>query len=535
MFGRTFSRALVASLTLSIVMAGVVFADNAVSDGDGVTPITNQDMAFGSIDCSASTTKNALVAISRNGGAGTTNVFKDGSTVTISILSETNADATVPATNTITLPSNWGSLPNNSLSGSISVPVTIDSSVEGSGSGSVTFRATGVNASNATINRDDLMNISWSVTAGTCNTAPELTLPASMIVEGNTLGGANVSYSVTADDAEDGDLSASVDCSPASGSFFALGTTTVDCSVEDSGNLSDSGSFDVTVVDTTGPTVTAPADINLEGNTIGGATQASVLALLDTASAYDIVSGAVSASITDPTPLPDPFPLGTTTITYSALDGEGNSGSDTTGVTVVDTTDPIISGMPSNISTTTMNSAGKVVTWTSPSASDIVDSSVPVICSPASGSTFAIGTTTVTCTATDDSGNSANASFTVTVGLLSALWKEPINGPSVINVAKAGRVIPVKVEVFLNGAENVDTGTVTFRLYKSNSCTAGAQDSVEAFAAAGDANTGDLFRWDPTGGFYIYNLKTPATTGCYSGEVLLNGERAGYFFINLTK
>jgi hypothetical protein len=40
---------------------------------------------------------------------------------------------------------------------------------------------------------------------------------------------------------------------------------------------------------------------------------------------------------------------------------------------------------------------------------------VPVTCIPASGSTFAIGDTTVNCTATDAAGNSATGSFLVHV------------------------------------------------------------------------------------------------------------------------
>lgn len=40
---------------------------------------------------------------------------------------------------------------------------------------------------------------------------------------------------------------------------------------------------------------------------------------------------------------------------------------------------------------------------------------VPVTCTPSSGSTFAIGTTTVTCSALDEVGNSAGGSFSVTV------------------------------------------------------------------------------------------------------------------------
>ena len=49
------------------------------------------------------------------------------------------------------------------------------------------------------------------------------------------------------------------------------------------------------------------------------------------------------------------------------------------------------------------------------SATDLVDGSVPVGCSPRSGSVFPAGTTTVTCTATDAHGNSTTGSFTVTV------------------------------------------------------------------------------------------------------------------------
>jgi hypothetical protein len=45
----------------------------------------------------------------------------------------------------------------------------------------------------------------------------------------------------------------------------------------------------------------------------------------------------------------------------------------------------------------------------------VVDPDPVVACQPASGSSFAIGTTTVTCTATDDEGNVATGSFRVTI------------------------------------------------------------------------------------------------------------------------
>lgn len=57
---------------------------------------------------------------------------------------------------------------------------------------------------------------------------------------------------------------------------------------------------------------------------------------------------------------------------------------------------------------------GAVVEFTA-TATDDVDGIVPVDCTPASGSTFAIGDTTVVCTAEDNSGNKASESFTIHV------------------------------------------------------------------------------------------------------------------------
>ena len=63
--------------------------------------------------------------------------------------------------------------------------------------------------------------------------------------------------------------------------------------------------------------------------------------------------------------------------------------------------------------------AGTVVTYALPTATDNEDPSPDVRCTPASGSTFGVGQTRVTCTATDANGNVTTKTFTVTVrGLL---------------------------------------------------------------------------------------------------------------------
>jgi hypothetical protein len=83
-------------------------------------------------------------------------------------------------------------------------------------------------------------------------------------------------------------------------------------------------------------------------------------------------------------------------------------------VTVVDDTPPVIS-CPDNI--TQCNDPGRcdaVVTFTA-TATDNCDAAPSVTCSPASGSIFPKGTTTVTCIATDATGNTSECAFTVTV------------------------------------------------------------------------------------------------------------------------
>jgi hypothetical protein len=72
-----------------------------------------------------------------------------------------------------------------------------------------------------------------------------------IVVEANGPGGSVVSFAPTATDDVDGNVA--VVCAPASGSLFPLGTTTVTCGAHDAANNASSGSFTVTVRDTTPP------------------------------------------------------------------------------------------------------------------------------------------------------------------------------------------------------------------------------------------------------------------------------------------
>jgi hypothetical protein len=84
---------------------------------------------------------------------------------------------------------------------------------------------------------------------------PVLKLPANITIEATSAAGAKVTWSATATDAVSG--SVAVQCTPASGAQFAIGTTSVNCTAKDAANNIASGSFTVTVRDTTAPAVTS--------------------------------------------------------------------------------------------------------------------------------------------------------------------------------------------------------------------------------------------------------------------------------------
>jgi hypothetical protein len=156
--------------------------------------------------------------------------------------------------------------------------------------------------------------------------------------------------------------------------------------------------------DTTPPLLTLPSSITREATSPSGAL------VVYPASALDAVDGPVAVICVPASG--GTFPLGQTPVQCTASDTAGNSAQASFAVFVVDTTLPTLT-LPANITVTTSNAAGTVVNYTA-TASDAVTAVTPV-CAPASGSTFAVGATTVHCSVADAAGNRRSGSFTVTV------------------------------------------------------------------------------------------------------------------------
>ena len=192
-------------------------------------------------------------------------------------------------------------------------------------------------------------------------------------------------------------------CAPASGSSFAKGTTTVTCSVADASSNTASCTFTVTVNDTQPPTITCPANISTASNV-------PVVVTYTTPTPGDNCPGATAACLPASG---STFAVGTTTVTCTATDASSNTATCTSTVTVNDTQAPAIV-CPANITAIPGVGASCVnVSYGAPAVTDNCPGAT-VVCSPASGSCFPIGSTTVTCTATDASGNTATCSFAVT-------------------------------------------------------------------------------------------------------------------------
>lgn len=235
------------------------------------------------------------------------------------------------------------------------------------------------------------------------STPPSLTVPASITQEATGASGAMVTFAVTATDIVDG--ATATTCSPLSGTTFAIGSTTVTCTSTDAHGNVGTKSFAVNVVDTTPPQVTVPANISAEATAAGGN-------VVDYAtSATDIVDGTTTVVCSPASG--STFAITTTTVNCTSTDAHGNVGSASFTVAIVDTTPPALT-LPTNIVVEATAPAGNVVNFTA-LANDIVDGQTLTNCTPASGSTFAITATTVTCTSTDKHNNTATGTFLVTV------------------------------------------------------------------------------------------------------------------------
>jgi hypothetical protein len=173
----------------------------------------------------------------------------------------------------------------------------------------------------------------------------------------------------------------------------------------------------VSVKDVEKPSITAPESIT-QGNDPG--LGSAVVALGLPVAADNCGDVKISSVRSDGAPIDAPYPVGITTITWTATDAALNAASATQTVTVLDVEAPVFVAAPtfgpsasSDLRVNATSPEGAVVNFGVNVTDNVKVTSLS--CAPASGSMFPAGTTNVVCTAGDAAGNTSNKSFSVVV------------------------------------------------------------------------------------------------------------------------
>jgi hypothetical protein len=295
-----------------------------------------------------------------------------------------------------------------------------------------------------------------------------LSCPANVIVSNDAdQCGAVVNYTEPS-----GSGCGTVTCDHPSGSFFAVGNTMVTCT----STVGPTCTFKVTVNDTQNPSITAPANASYQCvSDVPAASPSQATATDNCGSPTVTVSESSNGGAGSPS---SPLII---TRTYTATDGAGNHASATQTITVIDNTQPNIT-CPANITVNAPPGTCSAAVNFTVTASD--NCSIPtVVTTKASGSVFALGTTTVVATATDAAGNSRSCSFTVTVKDVGA----PVittNGQTIALWPPNHKYQTVKVSDLVASASDLCDPTVSLNSVKIAKVTSDEPDN-----SGGDGNT----------------------------------------------
>jgi hypothetical protein len=259
-------------------------------------------------------------------------------------------------------------------------------------------------------------------------------------------------------------------CSPASGTYFQKGTNTVVCIATDTSSNTSTCQFTVTVIDTTSPTISCPADVVM--NTCAG--QSNVVSYTNPTYSDNCVEGQFPILVCNPLSGAT-FPHGTNTVTCIATDNSSNTTTCQFTVTVMDIQSPTIA-CSADKTTNITSGCSAAVRYDSPSASDNCISGLTTTCSPTNGATFAVGHNTVTCTAVDAENNSGACTFDVWVRRNTgpAFTTNPL--PNVVSTADpqyscSGRYVSYATPVATStcpGVVTVVCSNLTLRIAASN-------------------------------------------------------------------
>jgi hypothetical protein len=259
-----------------------------------------------------------------------------------------------------------------------------------------------------------------TTTAGTLNITlviddqlPAITCPANIMQATDPgLCSAIVNFATTAQDDNPGVTLVST---PPSGTTFSTGTSVVNCVATDLAGNNSTCSFLVTVKDNEPPKISSPPDKSVN-NDPG---KCSAVVAVGTATATDNCGITPVVGLrSDHLLLTDPYPVGTTTITWTETDINGNNAVRTQKIVVTDNEPPLIA-CPGNktVSADHGMCSAKVNIGTATATDNCGTTPVVAVRSDnlSLSAPYPVGITQVMWTETDIHGNSASCIQTITV------------------------------------------------------------------------------------------------------------------------
>jgi hypothetical protein len=244
---------------------------------------------------------------------------------------------------------------------------------------------------------------------------------------------------------------------------LSTGTGSLTCTFTDwAGNQTTPAAVGPYSIDTTPPAVTSAITYVSDGTPATGVVIAGITyfkaAVKITFTATDGGSGFSTAS-----------PTGTSTQSFT-VSGAAQALSPTfTDVVGNSTKVPAVSyavssalptiAVPANMTVVATKASGAVVTYTASAKDASSGAAIPVACAPPSGATFPLGTTIVTCTATNAAGDKATATFKVTVNHSAPVCTADYASPSTLWPPSHQLV-----SIAIDGVTNADGGAITYSI-----------------------------------------------------------------------
>jgi surface protein len=260
--------------------------------------------------------------------------------------------------------------------------------------------------------------------------SPKITATETISTVATSAAGALVNYT-TPVGTDNCSVTTAMTAGLADGATFPIGTTVVTYVATDGSGNTALASFNVVVVGIA-PVIAVPVNITVNTD----ASECGALVPFAATDATGIPNSVITYDI-QPNSL---FELGTTTVTATATNAVGTAIL-TFDVTVIDDIKPEIAA-PNNISTVATSAQGAVVNYTTPVGTDNCSVTTAITAGLADGATFPIGTTAVTYTATDGSGNIASASFNVEVVGIAPVIMVPANITVNTDANECGAIVP---------------------------------------------------------------------------------------------